>query len=103
IWAAATEMERGAGPRHRSIHAILTAGCQEGSATHAKGGAIARAALQNSVGFLCSRQVNGLRALTHTIRLRVEGDLLAINEGAQTRSLDSGNVDENVLRAAIRR
>lgn len=46
--------------------------------------------------------VDGLRALAHAVRLGVEGDLLAVLQGLETRSLKRGDVDENVLRAAFR-
>jgi hypothetical protein len=52
---------------------------------------------------LAGAEVNSLRTLAHTVWLDVEADLLAVDERAQARSLDSGDVDENVLRAAIRR
>src|SRR5690606_21653739 len=70
-----------------------------------KGGAVARAAfrfagcLERSGG----REVDGLGALAHAVRLDVEGDLLAVDEGAHARRLDGGDVDEHVLRAAVRR
>src|SRR5438477_2128424 len=56
-------------------------------------------------GFACSgrAQVDRLRAFAHAVRLDVEGDLLAVDERAQARGLDRGDVDEHILGAAVRR
>ena len=51
---------------------------------------------------LGSLDVDGLRALAHAIRLGVEGDLLAFAQRLDAGSLKSGDVDENVLCAAVR-
>src|SRR5689334_10338009 len=45
-------------------------------------------------------EVDRLRAFAHAVRLDVEGDLLAVDERAQARCLDRGNMDEHVLGAA---
>src|SRR5690606_18848716 len=44
-----------------------------------------------------------LRTLAHTVRLDLEGDLLAVDQRTQARTLNCGDVDENVLRAVVRR
>lgn len=48
-------------------------------------------------------QVDSLRTLAHAVGLNVEGDFLAIDEGAQAGSLDRGDVDEHILGAVVRR
>src|SRR3954470_6108310 len=48
-------------------------------------------------------QIDRFGALAHAVGLDVEGDLLAIDEGAQAGSLDRRDVDEHILGAAVRR
>src|SRR5690606_12566545 len=65
IWAESPGLERGSadcGLRSTSDPDRRMSAAPSGNA---KGGASDRAALQNWIGLLCSRQVHGLRALAH--------------------------------------